>query len=276
LHRFSQPLSPSLNPLCANKMRLLSAGAAFLLAVDQKSASEKSIRADEIKEQFAAFVSAAAYPCLGAKAAFNGNSHVVSVLPSFASLDSSVQLAEELDKFVQSDLSREDTYATFVAIFREPRSLDEEGFERLLWRQLQELHRIDSLRHEWDKAVSSDPDDAHFSFSFGGQALYVVGLHAHSSRMARRFSWPALVFNPHEQFERLRHDGKWRRMQATIRSRDVALQGNINPMLSDFGEQSEARQYSGREVDENWRPPFRPVTSSNENKSSVSRCPFAH
>jgi FPC/CPF motif-containing protein YcgG len=75
------------------------------------------------------------------------------------------------------------------------------------------------------------------------------------------------VFNPHEQFERLRADGHWKRMQETIRRRDLELQGSINPMLSDFGEQSEARQYSGRAVEDNWRAPFKAV---------AGKCPFAH
>jgi uncharacterized protein len=96
----------------------------------------------------------------------------------------------------------------------------------------------------------------------------VIGLHAHSSREARRFRWPTLVFNPHEQFERLRADGKWKHMQETIRQRDRHLQGTINPMLSDFGERSEARQYSGRAVGANWQAPF-PAASSG-------KCPFAH
>ncbi|HSP45414.1 MAG TPA: YqcI/YcgG family protein, partial [Chthoniobacterales bacterium] len=74
--------------------------------------------------------------------------------------------------------------------------------------------------------------------------------------------------NPHEQFERLRADGKWKRMQETIRSRDVELQGSINPMLSDFGEQSEARQYSGRAVEDDWKAPFKPAHSGG--------CPFHH
>ena len=158
-------------------------------------------------------------------------------------------------------------YATFVAIFERPRELDEIEFESLFWQQLRALHDFDAHRFDWGPHVSSDPMDPHFSFSFGGQALYVIGLHANSSREARRFPWPALVFNPHEQFERLRADGKWKRMQETIRSRDLALQGSINPMLSDFGERSEARQYSGRAVEENWRAPFPKVTG---------KCPFAH
>jgi FPC/CPF motif-containing protein YcgG len=158
-------------------------------------------------------------------------------------------------------------YATFVAIFQRPQRLDEMEFENLLWQQLRALHQHDATHFDWDPNVGSDPADPHFSFSFGGQALYVIGMHANSSRQARRFPWPALVFNPHEQFERLRAGGKWKRMQETIRSRDLELQGTINPMLSDFGVQSEARQYSGRAVEDNWQAPFPKV---------ASKCPFAH
>ena len=55
---------------------------------------------------------------------------------------------------------------------------------------------------------------------------------------------PCLVFNFHDQFEALRADGKYAGLQRVVRSRDVKLQGFINPMLSGFGEDSEARQYS--------------------------------
>jgi FPC/CPF motif-containing protein YcgG len=34
------------------------------------------------------------------------------------------------------------------------------------------------------------------------------------------------------------------------------VQGTLNPNLADFGERSESRQYSGREVEEGWRCPF--------------------
>ena len=163
--------------------------------------------------------------------------------------------------------AQQSEYATFVAIFERPRNLDELQFENLFWQQLRALHALDAAHFDWDPNVRSDPADPHFSFSFGGQALYVIGLHANSSRQARRFRWPTLVFNPHEQFERLRADGKWKRMQETIRMRDRELQGTINPMLSDFGEASEARQYSGRAVEENWRAPFKAVER---------KCPFAH
>jgi len=39
------------------------------------------------------------------------------------------------------------------------------------------------------------------------------------------------------------------------------VQGSLNPNLADFGERSEARQYSGREVEEHWRCPFHRANS---------------
>ncbi|MBC8051242.1 MAG: YqcI/YcgG family protein, partial [Chitinophagales bacterium] len=67
---------------------------------------------------------------------------------------------------------------------------------------------------------------------------------------------PAMVFNLHDQFEQLRSSGAYEKMRETILKRDAAVAGSINPMLSQFGETSEARQYSGRVVNENWVCPF--------------------
>ena len=51
--------------------------------------------------------------------------------------------------------------------------------------------------------------------------------------------------------------GTYKRVRNTIRKRDKKLQGNINPMLEDFGATSEAKQYSGRKVSEKWECPFK-------------------
>jgi FPC/CPF motif-containing protein YcgG len=221
----------------------------------------------EAENAFRQFVSRPEFPCLGAKAAFNSSSYTLEVYGELGSSLSTDELSANLSDFAQSEVCSTSEYATFVAIFEHPRETDEVQFETLLWQQLRALHQRDAVHFNWDPNVRSDPADPHFSFSFRGRALYVIGLHANSSREARRFPWPALVFNPHEQFERLRANGKWQRMQETIRTRDLALQGTTNPMLSDFGEQSEARQYSGRAVEENWRAPFKAVEP---------RCPFRH
>jgi FPC/CPF motif-containing protein YcgG len=221
-----------------------------------ESFREKALR-------FSEWVLDSEFPCVGAKAAFNSDAHSFHLYDQLADPASTALLASDLQRFTASQLRQESEYATFIAVFRGPVVQSELEFEQRLWSQLAMLHNIDA--RSWDSAVRSDPADPHFSFSFAGQALYVIGLHAHSSRLARRFPWPTLVFNPHEQFERLRADGKWKRMQQTIRGRDMQLQGSVNPMLSDFGESSEARQYSGRAVESDWRPPI-----------GNGKCPFAH
>lgn len=86
--------------------------------------------------------------------------------------------------------------------------------------------------------------------------MFVVGLHPASSRLSRRFQWPTLVFNPRSQFERLRETGRFERLRGAVREREIALQGTLNPNLADFGEQSEARQYSGRATEQEWQCPF--------------------
>ena len=104
--------------------------------------------------------------------------------------------------------------------------------------------------------MSQDAEDTQFAFRFAEMAFFVVGLHPASSRFARRFAWPTLVFNAHHQFERLRSEGGYERMQEVIRARERKLQGSLNPNLGDFGVRSEARQYSGRPAQEGWRCPF--------------------
>jgi hypothetical protein len=81
-------------------------------------------------------------------------------------------------------------------------------------------------------------------------------LHPGASRPARRFVRPALVFNLHDQFEQLRAQGRYEKLRASIVERDIALAGAPNPMLARHGSISEARQYSGRMVEQDWTCPF--------------------
>jgi hypothetical protein len=146
-------------------------------------------------------------------------------------------------------------YASFAAIFSDPVSENEKAWENSLWAQLENLHNLDG-DSVWDSSVSNNPEDVNFSFSFAGTGFFIVGLYPNSSRLARRFSRATMVFNPHAQFNRLRELNQYERLQKTIRARELKLQGSLNPNLSDFGTQSEARQYSGRAVEENWKCPF--------------------
>ena len=108
------------------------------------------------------------------------------------------------------------------------------------------MHAVDAKFFAWDKSVDSDPASRNFSYSIGGRSMYVIGMHPQASRLARTRPYPTMVFNLHQQFERLRARGKFDAMKQTIRSREMSFQGSINPMLTSFGEHSEARQYSGR------------------------------
>ncbi len=146
---------------------------------------------------------------------------------------------------------------SLAVVFDGPHGLTESRFESLMWQRIQSFADNDAwLGQPYDHRVSADPDDPHFSLSFGGEGFFVVGLHPASSRPGRRFARPVLAFNLHDQFEILRGEGLYDRMQDAIRARDTAIAGSLNPMLSKHGEASAARQYSGREVDAAWRCPF--------------------
>lgn len=194
------------------------------------------------------------FPCVGARAALNRGCYRFALYDTLASPAATEGLARDLARFARHGDS-EGEYTTFIASFRQPKAMPPEVFERLLWEQLHRLHVVDDA--PWDSRVSRDPDDERFSFSFAGHAFFVVGLAPTSARWARRFPWPTLAFNPHEQFERLRADGRFHRLREVVRQRDLLLEGNLNPNLADYGEHTEARQYSGRPVEDDWRCPVR-------------------
>ncbi|WP_017732959.1 guanitoxin biosynthesis heme-dependent pre-guanitoxin N-hydroxylase GntA [Nafulsella turpanensis] len=212
----------------------------------------------KVESQLRNFILDRNFPCLAAKASFNTNSYRVGVYRTLGGKNSSLGLSHDLLHFIQEQERLESDYTSFLAAFLSPIPDSEKEFEQLLWNQLQELHRQSSRYFEWDSSVSQHPDDPEFSFSFGGTAFYVVGMHPSSSRKARSFPYPLLVFNPHRQFEELKQNGTYSTMKAKIRERDQQLQGSLNPMLQDFGEGSEAKQYSGRNVAEGWKCPFHP------------------
>jgi FPC/CPF motif-containing protein YcgG len=209
-----------------------------------------------ITADFGAFVNDAGFPCLAGKGAIRRGDHTLRVYGTLGSNAAAAELAHDLAHFVQECPVDGAGLRAFVAVFRGPTPTDEMGFERRLWRQLQRLHALDAPDAPWDPSVSDDAANPHFSFSYAGRALFIVGMHPASSRLSRRFHWPTLVFNPRAQFERLRGEGKFERLRTLVRERDVALQGTLNPNLADFGERSEAWQYSGRATEPEWQCPF--------------------
>jgi uncharacterized protein len=221
-----------------------------------RPAAVRSASHERIREAFSEFVRDPRFPCLAARTTARPDHEDLRVYGRLGSVAVSDALAADLARFAR-EARAANRFSAFVAIFTGRPPASERAFERRLWAQLQLLHERDDPAAGWDSAVSADPQDPRFSFSFAGRAFFVVGLHPRSSRLARRFRYPALVFNPHAQFERLRREGRFERLRDLIRARDIALQGSVNPSLSDFGERSEAEQYSGRRTTEGrWRCPF--------------------
>lgn len=210
--------------------------------------AERSAAAD-----LAAMVADPDYPCLGAKSVFRTERATVRPYRRLGSRASARALQADLRDFAGA-VDLDGGFASFVATFEGPVIRDEGHFEALLWAQLRAIHVVDDA--PWAPGVAADPADPHFAFSAAGTAFFVVGLHPRASRLARQAPVPTLVFNLHEQFEQLRASGRYGRMRDRIRARDEALQGSVNPMVTDHGLASEARQYAGRVVGEGWHAPF--------------------
>lgn len=117
-------------------------------------------------------------------------------------------------------------------------------FESFFWKFLISLKHLDLSPD--DPRVSSDPFSPRFSYSLHSEGFFILLLHPDSPRLARRTRFPAIVFNPHQQFEDLRVRNIFHKVRDIIRTRDLELQGDTNPMLHDFGVSSEIFQYTGK------------------------------
>jgi FPC/CPF motif-containing protein YcgG len=210
-----------------------------------------------LARRFAAFIAGRAFPCVGAKSALARGRMRFVVARDIRSAWDDLRIYPALMGFAHDYRDDPQLFQSLVVIFEGPRDLDEGEFETALWARAQSLSDKDAWHGQgYDPRVSTDPDDPHFSLSFGGEAFFIVGVHPRANRIARRFETPALVFNLHDQFERLRDSNRYEKLRESIIERDVAIAGSPNPMLARHGETSEARQYSGRAVDDGWTCPF--------------------
>jgi len=224
---------------------------------DRNAKVERNLKVAEdfqIKNEFSEFIIENNHPCVMAQTVFSMDKVDFHVYENFGSKNTAFKILKDLNGYIERYDFNSKEFRTFMAVFKGRKNFSEQQFEELLWSQLNLLHEVDTA--PWDPEVSEDPDHKDFSFSLGGKAFYMVGLHPNSSRKARQTPYPAIAFNLHHQFEKLREMGTFEVVRDRIRSRDKELQGNINPMLEDFGDNSEARQYSGRKVGEEWKCPF--------------------
>ena len=217
----------------------------------------RDTKSDEsIEQQYREYLDDKRFPCIGAKAALSRN-HIKSiVLPHMACPSHDMEILQFIYNYVDQYRASTDLYHSAAVIFKGPLNVTENNFDELLWERLHSLSALDKKNFQHDSRVDSDPASARYSFSLKGEAFFIVGLHAASSRRARQFKYPALIFNPHAEFEKLRAANRFIKMREVVRKRDVAYSGSINPMLNDFNQTSEVYQYSGRQYPTDWICPL--------------------
>ncbi len=226
---------------------------------------------NDCAEDYFAFLANKEFPCVAARAALKKDHIRVFVADHMACPKDDRSIIEFMYSFVDEFRGSTSLFHSAVVIFKGPDIFNEQMFDQLLWQRLQSFANIDTEQFNYDKRVSSDPNSKEFSFSIKEEAFYIIGLHLASNREARRFKYPALVFNPHQQFVDLRNSNKYEKMKKIVRQRDTIYSGSVNPMLEDFGQSSEVFQYSGRKYDESWQCPLKINNHklSNENNSTT-------
>ena len=208
-------------------------------------------------QNFKDFILQDGYPCVGATTSLNSRNFCLGIFDDMFSEETIQNLSWAVNKYIDALKSRRSMYLTYIAIFPESKFDDEIEFENGLWKLLSKMHEADRNYFTWDPKVSDDPESSLFSYSLGGESFFLVGMHPNSSRKARRFHVPAIAFNLHSQFEYLRSKGRYEITKNAVRANELKFQGSINPMLADHGAGHEAKQYSGRKVDDSWGCPFK-------------------
>jgi FPC/CPF motif-containing protein YcgG len=206
--------------------------------------------------EFTSFLENKKFPCVAARAALTKGHIRFFTAGHMACPRDDRGILDFLYGFVDEYRSQTTQFHSAVIIFENPEEISEEMFDKLLWTRLQSLADIDKEKYLPDPRVDADPASPAFSFSLKQEAFFVVGLNPGSSRLSRKFKYPALVFNPHSQFVKLRSENTYDKMKAIVRKREMEYSGSINPMLDDFGKSSEVFQYSGMKHDANWQCPL--------------------
>jgi len=214
------------------------------------------VNADSIAGEFIQFIRNKDFPCVGAKSALAKNQLKFLVARHMACPASDKDILTFLYDFVDRYREKGGHFHSAVVIFSGPTNMTEAVFEEFLWKRLQAISDMDAANYRYDARVSADPSSPEFSYSVKEEAFFIVGMHPASSRESRRFSYPALIFNPHAQFESMKKTNKYESIKEVVRKKDIAFSGSVNPMLSDYRESPETQQYSGKNYELPWKCPL--------------------
>ena len=220
---------------------------------------------DEVEKAMGQLLAQKNYPCIAALKSFHKKDYEIGTYGKFGTGESWQALRRDLLKFVEHQKSTNSIYLTFFAAFA-PQDFNEPEFESGLWNELSHLTSLEDLDTDWSDREHADPESKDFRFSLGGTEFFVVGLHTNSSREARRFPFPLLIFNVFDQFEQLERLGLYESMVKTNRERDLKFQGSVNPMVEQHGDAWEPIQFSGQANSSAWKCPFHFLHSASKKK----------
>jgi FPC/CPF motif-containing protein YcgG len=215
-----------------------------------------SVGEDEIRASIEAFVGQKNFPCVPAIKAIASGDYVLDSYSNFGTGESGPELVEKLIAFSEEQARTQSPYSTYFAVYPECEVMDEDEFEEKMWKEISAIVAADKSGAKWDPLFSDDPNDRDFCPSIGGKAFFIVGVHPRSSRLARRFKYPAILFNLYDQFEELDRRGQYENVVKANRKREMAFAGSLNPMVEKHGDKWEAIQFSGKENPDTWKCPF--------------------
>lgn len=193
-----------------------------------------------------------AFPCVLGVAGFKANQLRYYFVDAGLDTDDAVfELAAALQSYVP--IARGfGKNTSLVVFFNETRDLGVEVFERVFWRILNRLHRLDVKA--WPKQIPPQPDECMWEFSFAGEPIFVVcNTPSHRDRKSRHAKNFMLTFQPRWVFDGVvgRDAPNSYRIKREIRRR-LALFDVVetSPDLGDYAQENnrEWKQYFLRET----------------------------
>ena len=210
----------------------------------------------QVESTFKQWFDPKVYPCIPAVQSMTKHEYLVGLYDDLGEGKHSAELARDLLFFRERQKRSKSLYLSFWALYTPRETWSEEEFEARMWRELSYVSSREVPGTPWDPLFSADPADPRFCFSLGGDAFFIVGVHPTSSRLARRFAYPGIIFNLYDQFEELDRRGQYTAIVKKNRERDVKFQGSVNPMIEKYADRWESIQFSGRNNSPEWKCPF--------------------
>jgi FPC/CPF motif-containing protein YcgG len=191
------------------------------------------------------------HPCIGARSlAADKRMFYYAVYPDMRTVESAVLLLDDIEQYYELTDGGDPILKSLLCIFTEDVE-NSQHFASLFWAFLQTVHDVDSLTHEYDPTVSSDPSAPTFELSFRGRAAFPTTLNPAGRRDARKYAYPGWALNQSAQFNELRAQGAFEDWQRKIRALDAKFDRSevSNPLLVDHGQGSPGAQLGGVRMD---------------------------